>query len=40
MKVELVNKGDEHYCSVIIERWQNFTGKKAELISDQPLGVL
>jgi DNA modification methylase len=23
---------DEHYCDVIIERWQNFTGKKAELI--------
>lgn len=21
---------DPHYCSVIIERWQNFTGKKAE----------
>jgi DNA modification methylase len=21
---------DEHYCSVIIERWQQFTGKKAE----------
>lgn len=25
---------DPHYCSVIIERWQNFTGKEAELISD------
>jgi site-specific DNA-methyltransferase (adenine-specific) len=23
---------DPHYCSVIIERWQNFTGEKAELI--------
>jgi hypothetical protein len=23
---------DPHYCSVIIERWQNFTGKKAERI--------
>ena len=23
---------DPHYCSVIIERWQNFTGKKAELL--------
>jgi DNA modification methylase len=23
---------DEHYCSVIIERWQNFTGLKAELV--------
>lgn len=23
---------DEHYCSVIIERWQQFTGKKAELL--------
>jgi DNA modification methylase len=21
---------DPHYCSVIIERWQNFTGKKAQ----------
>lgn len=24
---------DPHYCSVIIERWQNFTGKKANLLS-------
>ncbi len=24
---------DEHYCSVIIERWQNFTGRKAEKIA-------
>lgn len=24
---------DEHYCSVIIERWQQFTGFKANLIS-------
>lgn len=24
---------DPHYCSVIIERWQNFTGKKAELLN-------
>ncbi len=24
---------DEHYCDVIIQRWQNFTGKKAELIN-------
>jgi len=23
---------DEHYCSVIIKRWQDFTGKKAERI--------
>ncbi|MFA5755482.1 MAG: DNA methyltransferase [Candidatus Paceibacterota bacterium] len=23
---------DEHYCDVIIQRWENFTGKKAELI--------
>lgn len=23
---------DEHYCSVIIERWQQFTGNKVELI--------
>jgi len=21
---------DEHYCDVIIQRWQNFTGKVAE----------
>ena len=25
---------DPHYCSVIIERWQQFTGKEAELISE------
>lgn len=24
---------DPHYCSVIIERWQQFTGQKAELIT-------
>jgi DNA modification methylase len=24
---------DEHYCDVIITRWQDFTGKKAELIN-------
>lgn len=24
---------DPHYCSVIIERWQQFTGKKAELLN-------
>ena len=24
---------DEHYCDVIIQRWENFTGKKAELIN-------
>jgi DNA modification methylase len=24
---------DKHYCSVIIERWQQFTGKKAEKIA-------
>lgn len=23
---------DPHYCSVIIERWQNFTGKEAQLL--------
>lgn len=23
------DKGDPHYCSVIIERWQKFTGKEA-----------
>lgn len=23
---------DEHYCSVIIQRWENLTGKKAELV--------
>jgi DNA modification methylase len=23
---------DPHYCSVIIERWQQFTGQKAELV--------
>ena len=24
---------DEHYCDVIINRWEQFTGKKAELIN-------
>jgi DNA modification methylase len=24
---------DEHYCDVIIKRWEDFTGKKAELIN-------
>ena len=24
---------DEHYCDIIIQRWQNFTGHKAELIN-------
>ena len=24
---------DEHYCDVIIKRWEEFTGKKAELIN-------
>jgi DNA modification methylase len=24
---------DPHYCSVIIERWQKFTGKSAELLA-------
>lgn len=24
---------DEHYCDVIIQRWENLTGKKAELIN-------
>ena len=23
---------DEHYCEVIIQRWESLTGKKAELI--------
>lgn len=26
---------DPHYCSVIIKRWQDFTGKKAKLITDK-----
>lgn len=25
---------DPHYCDVIIERWENFTGKKAVLLND------
>ena len=25
---------DEHYCDVIIQRWENLTGKKAERIND------
>lgn len=25
---------DPHYCDVIIQRWENFTGKKAELINE------
>lgn len=24
---------DEHYCSIIIERWEQFTGQKAELLT-------
>lgn len=24
---------DPHFCDVIIKRWEDFTGKKAELIS-------
>ena len=24
---------DEHYCDVIVKRWEDFTGKKAKLIS-------
>ena len=24
---------DEHYCDVIIQRWENFTGRKAELLN-------
>ena len=24
---------DEHYCDVILQRWENLTGKKAELIN-------
>lgn len=32
---------DEHYCQVIIERWQNFTGKQATLESrDESLAEL
>ena len=27
---------DPHYCSVIIERWEKFTGQKAELIEPSP----
>ena len=26
---------DENYCDVIINRWEQFTGKKAELINGQ-----
>lgn len=28
---------DQHYCDVILTRWENYTGKKAELISDAGL---
>jgi site-specific DNA-methyltransferase (adenine-specific) len=24
---------DPHYCDVIIQRWENFTGRKAEKIN-------
>jgi len=24
---------DEHYCDVIIERWEDFTGRKAEKVN-------
>jgi DNA modification methylase len=26
---------DEHYCDVIVKRWEDFTGKKAELINGE-----
>jgi DNA modification methylase len=26
---------DPKYCDVIIERWENLTGKKAELVKDR-----
>jgi DNA modification methylase len=26
---------DPHYCDVIIQRWENFTGKKAVLLNGQ-----
>ena len=26
---------DEHYCDVIIKRWEQYTGKKAELINGE-----
>ena len=26
---------DENYCDVIIERWEQFTGKKAELLNGE-----
>ena len=25
---------DPHYCDVIIQRWENFTGGKAEKLND------
>ena len=25
---------DPHYCDVIIKRWEDYTGKKAELVKD------
>ena len=28
------NELDPHYCSVILERWEKFTGKKAERITE------
>lgn len=31
--MKIINlKIDEHYCDVIINRWESFTRKKAELI--------
>jgi site-specific DNA-methyltransferase (adenine-specific) len=29
---------DEHYCDVIIKRYEDFTGKKAELINGKETG--
>ena len=26
---------DPHYCDVIIKRWEDYTGKKAELVKDK-----
>ena len=28
---------DEHYCDVIIQRWENLTGKEAKLINGQDI---
>lgn len=31
---------DPHYCDIIVERWEKYTGKKAELLNPKPKTIL